>query len=293
MSKFLLNLLVQISKALVYSKIQFLFEKEFFLRFRPIRPSPARAGPLHPTGRWIPTQPTRPKPRWRICQKAYSLRLCALRQRHLLSLTSLPSGACLSAPSPSPRQPTIAASPHRLRPPHVAWPPTSRCQERSSLPALIPPLNSPPLTPHQAAPSSMALSPLPPAVSPSLAPACPSLATIKGRGAHPGHHHTHPALICSLPSSQCPPHRAPPPSVVPHRCPAVSIPPPPLLQPVRLTAIPFPFFLNRDEAPCTGAPFRPFSGEPPPRRCPRSTVDQRRPRSTAPWTRSTEFSVKN
>jgi hypothetical protein len=30
MSKFLLNLLVQISKVLVYSKIQFLFGKEFF-----------------------------------------------------------------------------------------------------------------------------------------------------------------------------------------------------------------------------------------------------------------------
>jgi hypothetical protein len=39
MSKFLLNLLVQISKALVYSKIQFLFEKEFSSDFGP--PGPA------------------------------------------------------------------------------------------------------------------------------------------------------------------------------------------------------------------------------------------------------------
>jgi hypothetical protein len=54
----------------------------------------------------------------------------------------------------------------------------------------------------------------------------------------------------------------------------------PLLQPVRLTAIPSPFFLNRGEVPRTGAPFRPFSGEPPPRRCPWSTVDRRRSRST-------------
>jgi hypothetical protein len=37
MSKYLLNLLLQISKALVYSKIKFLFGKEFFLHFRPIR----------------------------------------------------------------------------------------------------------------------------------------------------------------------------------------------------------------------------------------------------------------
>jgi hypothetical protein len=39
MSKFLLNLLVQISKALVYSKIKFYSEKNFPRHFRPIRPS--------------------------------------------------------------------------------------------------------------------------------------------------------------------------------------------------------------------------------------------------------------
>jgi hypothetical protein len=61
----------------------------------------------------------------------------------------------------------------------------------------------------------------------------------------------------------------------------------PLLQPVRLTTVPSPFFLNRDEVPRTGAPFRPFSGEPPPRRCPWSTVDRRRQRSMNSWTWST------
>jgi hypothetical protein len=40
MSKFLLNLHVQISKALVYSKIQFLFEKEFSSDFSPSSPAP-------------------------------------------------------------------------------------------------------------------------------------------------------------------------------------------------------------------------------------------------------------
>jgi hypothetical protein len=118
--------------------------KGFFFRFWPIQPSPAYAGLLCPTCHRIPARPTRPKPHWCICRKAYSLRHCALRQRCLLSLTSLPCGARLSAPSPSPRRPTIAASPHRLRPPHIARAPTSRCQARSSLPALIPPLNSPP-----------------------------------------------------------------------------------------------------------------------------------------------------
>jgi hypothetical protein len=48
MSKFLLNLLLQISKALVYLKIKFLFKKEFFLHFRPNRPS---GQPTHPAFR--------------------------------------------------------------------------------------------------------------------------------------------------------------------------------------------------------------------------------------------------
>jgi hypothetical protein len=118
--------------------------KGIFFRFRPIRPSPACAGLLRPVGRQIPAWPTQPKPCGHICQKAYSLRLCALRQRRLLSLTSLPCGARLSAPSPSPRRPTVATSPHRLWPPRATRPPTSGCQARSSLPALIPPLNFPP-----------------------------------------------------------------------------------------------------------------------------------------------------
>jgi hypothetical protein len=43
-----------------------------------------------------------------------------------------------------PHRPTVAASSHRLRPPHAARPPTSRCQAMSSLHALISPLNFPP-----------------------------------------------------------------------------------------------------------------------------------------------------
>jgi hypothetical protein len=48
MSKFLLNLLLQISKALVYSKIKLLFRKEFFLTLGPI--SPAASRPIQPFG---------------------------------------------------------------------------------------------------------------------------------------------------------------------------------------------------------------------------------------------------
>jgi hypothetical protein len=61
MSKFLLNVLLQISKALVNSKIQFLIQKFFFLisaqpTLRPTRPL---AQPAH----W-PCHPRRPKPSW-------------------------------------------------------------------------------------------------------------------------------------------------------------------------------------------------------------------------------------
>jgi hypothetical protein len=83
-------------------------------------------------------------------------------------------------------------------------------------------------TPHLDSPS-MVLRPLPSAISPSPAPVCPPPATIKGRGAPPGHHHTHPTLNRVLPSPQHPLHRASPPSIVPHRRSVVSDPPPPSL----------------------------------------------------------------
>ena len=65
MSKFLLNLLLQISKALVNSKIQFLIQKFIFPDFRPGRPrGPLGLWPSPPTGR---TAPRRPKaPGWPI-----------------------------------------------------------------------------------------------------------------------------------------------------------------------------------------------------------------------------------
>jgi hypothetical protein len=47
MSKFLLNLLVQISKAFYIQKSNF-YSEIILLRFQPVRPSPSRAGPLRP-----------------------------------------------------------------------------------------------------------------------------------------------------------------------------------------------------------------------------------------------------
>jgi hypothetical protein len=52
MSKFLLNLLVQISKALVYSKIKFYSKKNFPCHFQPIRPFRPSHGPLSFFSNW-------------------------------------------------------------------------------------------------------------------------------------------------------------------------------------------------------------------------------------------------
>jgi hypothetical protein len=61
MSKFLLNLLLQISKALVNSKIQFLIQKFIFPDFRPGRPrGPLGLWPSQPTGRTAPRRPKAP-----------------------------------------------------------------------------------------------------------------------------------------------------------------------------------------------------------------------------------------
>jgi hypothetical protein len=59
MSKFLLNLLVQISKALVYSKIQFLFEKEFSSDFGPSGPAQPGLARYAPQAAGSPLGPSR------------------------------------------------------------------------------------------------------------------------------------------------------------------------------------------------------------------------------------------
>jgi hypothetical protein len=149
MSKFLLNLLVQISKALVNSKIQFLIQKFFFFAFGPADlVAHSAVGPAGPAGLSPLTgqiQPCRP------AQLAH-VSMAYLRKYAFPFSSRLPSW-----PSPSrlsvkwaravnfiflPRRPTVATSSRCLRPPRAARPPTSRCQARSSLHALIPPLIS-------------------------------------------------------------------------------------------------------------------------------------------------------
>jgi hypothetical protein len=149
MLKFLLNLLLQISKALVNSKIYFLFEKIFFLRIRPTRLNLARAGPLRTAGRCAralgPSRPARP---WRICEKTPLLRVCEARRRGLLPL-SPPRGPHLSASSSPPRRPTQSTPPPRLVAIDRPTPPSlHHCDANQSplLLALIPHLEAP-LTP--------------------------------------------------------------------------------------------------------------------------------------------------
>jgi hypothetical protein len=57
MSKFLLNLLVQISKALVYSKIQFLFKKELSSDFGLSGPAPPMLAHFAPQAVWSTLSP--------------------------------------------------------------------------------------------------------------------------------------------------------------------------------------------------------------------------------------------
>jgi hypothetical protein len=58
MSKFLLNLLVYISKDLVYSKIQFLFEKDFSSDFGPSGPTPPALACYAPQATGSPLGPS-------------------------------------------------------------------------------------------------------------------------------------------------------------------------------------------------------------------------------------------
>jgi hypothetical protein len=117
MSKFLLNLL-QISKALVNSKIQFLIQNFFFLisarpTLRPIRPlspaSPLAAPPSQ--AEIVPASPSSPRVGRVFTKNTSSLFVHAFRDGHLshvflstgpqMSVPS-PTCSCLSSPAPPP-----------------------------------------------------------------------------------------------------------------------------------------------------------------------------------------------
>jgi hypothetical protein len=128
MSKFLLNLLLQISKALVNSKIQFLIQKFFLLTFGPadlaahsaFGPASPRVGRIF-TGIHFPF--------WFVPSElaASPASLCQVGLSCQFHLPPTPADRCRFLSSP--------------RPPRAARPLTSRCPMRYSLHALIPLLN--------------------------------------------------------------------------------------------------------------------------------------------------------
>jgi hypothetical protein len=123
--------------------------KIIFLRFRPGQPY-GRLG-LWPSRPCWPLSSRGPKPPLPTHLARASV---ASTRKYVFPFGSrLPSWSLLSGLSVKwawavnfvflPHRPTVAASSRRLRPPRAARPPTWRCQVRSPLHALIPPLMSP------------------------------------------------------------------------------------------------------------------------------------------------------
>jgi hypothetical protein len=150
MSKFLLNLLLQTSKALVNSKIQFLIQKFIFPYFRPGRPrGPLGLWPSQPTGRTAPRRPKAP------CWPVQPARRSRLHGKYVFLFRSrLPEPA---ASSLCHRHVGPVCRLHRLhhasRPgqdfPHAAAPPRQCPVHRMPLSIYNPPLSLPPLNPLQ------------------------------------------------------------------------------------------------------------------------------------------------
>jgi hypothetical protein len=111
MSKFLLNLFVQISKALVYSKFYFLLEKEFSSDFGPSSPAPPDLARYAPQTAGSSLGPSRVG----IFAERSILFDFAHSGRDAFSLSChCHVGHACELLSPSPRWPTVAASPHRF-----------------------------------------------------------------------------------------------------------------------------------------------------------------------------------
>jgi hypothetical protein len=223
MSKFLLNLLVQIFKALVYSKIQFLIRKFFFLIsarppplffFQPSRgpPPPSRSGPVGQNWSIFKTCPFSLLVRFRYLSVfstsklvQFGLKICPIQSLRpqataralgvfssstLRTLVETPSLSHINAVWGPPvisipfLPRQLTVATRRLRPPRAARPPTSRSQARSSLHALISPLISL-LNPSLSCLTINGVKAITAGHFPLPAPVCPSPATIKRRGAPP------------------------------------------------------------------------------------------------------------
>jgi hypothetical protein len=139
MSKLLLNYLVQISKAWVYSKIKFYSEKNFFRRFRPIRPfGPAAAHFLFfSTSRF-------PPPHWASAARSAQL---ATRWWRPARLPPPSRGDASSHTAFAPLRARLTGGPHLSS---LTFGSTQARPRRHRLPSLPAPPSS---TPQDAAPS--------------------------------------------------------------------------------------------------------------------------------------------
>jgi hypothetical protein len=131
MSKFLLNLLLQISKALVNSKIQFLIQKSFFPFFRPGQPcGPFGLWPSQPTGRTIPAGQNSPgRPIQLRVGHVFAGNTFFLLDHAFPSRLPLPRLSINRAPPvrftpfPTPPLPRASDAPELLQPSFVTLPP--------------------------------------------------------------------------------------------------------------------------------------------------------------------------
>jgi hypothetical protein len=137
-SKFLLNLLVEILKVLPKFqkslKFKNIFSFEFPLGARPSRLSFTtsaclfRRPPFPSSVRWAHAR------LWHIPQNKFSSLICVFHPRHLLSLPSLTHGPRLSAPSRTPHQPTPTMPPLNPTSSNLPAPPSSMPQVAACAP---------------------------------------------------------------------------------------------------------------------------------------------------------------
>jgi hypothetical protein len=192
--KFLLNLPVQISKALVNSKIQFLFRKGFLFSFGPVGPAAPPAYPaFRPSWSYLPNsaqQLTRP-----LLPTETSVVAVPVSRRR--SSTTRAAMAALP-PNASPPPPPLLLGHY--------FPPSSHALTHRDEPEITQPLNTT----------------ASPAVTPPSPPRCPSPSPIKGPPALTEHSHTislSPPPLCrariTAASSRSPAAGAPPPRRLP------------------------------------------------------------------------------
>jgi hypothetical protein len=288
MSKFLLNLLLQISQALVNSKSNF-YSKRILPPNSAHSAQPACPLPRPwPTGRPKPSNPPRPKP-------PSPLGLSAARPAHAFSVFYKRRFPLRFTPSRAGRLPLISLT---TGPQLSASSPTS---SRPSSPAPLHAFISPPLIPllnlSSSRPSSMSLKTLTPALTALATSPRRSPDRYKGRAISPSFTAPLPALISlSLSSSLFLTERRH------HRAfSVVTRPPRRRLSPGEaldeLPVLPSPFCAPAGELRCTGAAGgrAPVSTPPCPLSAPASVHGKPSApgRSTETWTRSTDLSVGN